>query len=86
MPRYNYICEKCSQTFEAIHSISEKIDKCPLCDGEACVSKCLGQPFNRTLDLSHKDFKKAGSIVGQSIEDAKQELKEEKKNLRSRHD
>jgi putative FmdB family regulatory protein len=33
MPLYEYTCESCNHTFEALHSISElgKKEKCPVC-------------------------------------------------------
>ena len=35
MPTYEYLCNECENTFEAVQSFSEAgIDKCPKCGGE----------------------------------------------------
>ena len=35
MPTYEYLCNECETSFEAVQSFSEAaIDKCPKCDGE----------------------------------------------------
>jgi putative FmdB family regulatory protein len=35
MPTYEYLCNECENTFEAVQSFSEAaIDKCPKCSGE----------------------------------------------------
>lgn len=31
MPEYLYRCEVCNQEFEAMHSIKEQLEECPMC-------------------------------------------------------
>ncbi len=75
MPRYEYECKDCLQTFLARHSIKEQITSCKLCGGDGCVTKLFG-----TLIPVKKQ--EAGRVVTAHIEEAKQELEQERKKIR----
>jgi|TARA_R100000808_G_C2141345_1_gene149133 putative FmdB family regulatory protein len=75
MPRYEYECEECSQTFLARHSIKEKLTSCKLCGGENCVTKLFG-----TLIPVKKQ--EAGHLVRSHIEESKQDLEQQKRESR----
>jgi putative FmdB family regulatory protein len=75
MPRYEYECEKCSQTFLARHSIKEKLTSCELCGEEGSLTKLLG-----TLISVKKQ--EAGHIVRAHIEETKQDLDQEKREIK----
>ena len=34
MPRYDYKCKKCGESFEVTHGIGEKVESCEKCGGE----------------------------------------------------
>ena len=76
MPRYDYRCSECSSVFTVRHSIKETIDKCKECECEGTVEK---------IPTSFLSIKKeeAGKIVKRHIEEAKQEIQQEKKNLQN---
>lgn len=37
MPRYDYECTACNNKFEAIHSMKERLKKCPKCKQDTLV-------------------------------------------------
>ena len=83
MPKYFYKCldDDCKQVFEAVHSMKEKLDTCLHCSGS--VERV---PMNMvSVFKSHTDDQanqKTGSVVKKSIEEFRQDLREEKKRLR----
>ena len=86
MPRYTYMCQVCREMFDVTHAVTEAIEDCSVCGEKNCVEKYLGTPFKKR-SVVPKNFKaKPGTIVNENIDEAKRELKEEKKKLRSRHD
>lgn len=75
MPRYTYRCDSCKGNFQEFHLISETLTMCKLCDTEGLlvrVPQIVG---------SIKKTNNAGNIVKTFIEDARQEMKEEKERL-----
>ncbi|MDD5747875.1 MAG: zinc ribbon domain-containing protein [Actinomycetota bacterium] len=34
MPKYEYRCRKCNESFEVVHGIGESLETCELCGGE----------------------------------------------------
>jgi len=83
MPRYDYYCSECSGTFEKIHSYKEKVSSCELCKKEGCVQKQLATPAKVRKGLA-KQNQKSGKLVVQTIEEIKQEIKNDKKKLKER--
>lgn len=82
MPRYTYLCEKCSTMFDVVHPVPEVVKDCSTCGEKNSVTKFLGTPFKKKHTVPNNV--KIGSVVHENINKAKEELKEEKKKLRSR--
>jgi hypothetical protein len=76
MPRYVYHCEKCDQIFEYYHSISEKKTECESCNEQSLLKIPY---FSGTV--KKESTQKVGSIVEAYIEEAREEIKREKKQL-----
>jgi len=81
MPRYAYRCEICKETYEVIHGMNEDHEDCELCEAKDCLVKIPGLIGSFRLI---ERVEKPGQIVKNFIKDAKQELKEEKRNLASK--
>ena len=75
MPRYTYCCEECEVVFHRVHSIKEKLTDCEECGLKGVLKRVPSMPFV----FSEKN--KAGDLVKQHIEEAKQEIKQEKAQL-----
>ena len=75
MPTYCYHCEKCDGHFEAFHSIKNIETICELCGEEGALVRVPSMPTY---------FKKnnSGNVVRQHIEEARQQLKEDKQDAR----
>ena len=83
MPKYFYKClsDECKQVFEAVHSMKEKLDTCLHCSGSVeRVPMNMVSVLKSSSDTQVKQ--KTGSVVKKSIEEFKQDLKDEKKRLR----
>lgn len=79
MPLYEYHCLECEKTFSVFLSMSETQDVCTKCNsGE--ITKVV----NRISDSISGDryAKKTGDVVKSHIEQAKIEIKEEKKRMK----
>ena len=60
MPRYDYRCRECDQTFEATHSMSAgTLKKCRICGGDG-VERLISPPMINTI--------KSGSPTGAKYE------------------
>ena len=81
MPIYCYRCDNCKQTFEVKHGMFFEQERCTICHKEGFLTKV----FSPTAKIDKEKFaKKTGDVVKQHIEDAKKDIKEEKKKLSSR--
>ena len=78
MPTYCYHCEQCDEHFEVFHSMKSTETVCAVCGAEDCLTRVPSMPiyFNKNT---------AGNIVKQHIEDAKQQLAEDKKEARQEY-
>jgi putative FmdB family regulatory protein len=77
MPRYVYHCEKCDNTFEYYHGMKEKKSECEVCKQQTLLKL---PHFSGTIKKEIKQ--KPGSIVENYIEEAREEIKREKEELR----
>ena len=77
MPRYVYRCEKCKQDFEYFHGISDKKTDCEICK----ETTLLKIPFFNG-NIKKETQQKVGQIVESYIEEAREEIKLEKENLK----
>ena len=75
MPTYCYHCEKCDEHFEAFHSMKSIETKCAVCGHDGDLTRVPSMPTYITKN-------NAGLIVKQHIEEAKQQLIEDKKQAR----
>tara|TARA_R110001583_G_scaffold15383_5_gene63383 strand:+ start:3244 stop:3501 length:258 start_codon:yes stop_codon:yes gene_type:complete len=80
MPIYEYYCKDCENTFTAFHSMSS--------DWEGGCGICESKNITRVIpELAHsikkdKFKKKAGDVVKSHIEEAKRDLKQEKRKVK----
>ena len=81
MPLYCYECKDCKTRFEKWHSMSHEEQSCESC-GSSSIFKIpsLSGPFLKEKFINNTP----GRIVDQYIEDAKKEIKKEKKYLKKR--
>ena len=78
MPRYVYKCKECDFVKEVVHSMQEKLKDCEECD---TIDSLMRVP-SFTLAISREEHKaSSGTRVKDFIEEARSELKEERRNL-----
>ena len=82
MPRYTYKCEECGVTFQKAHSIKEKLSDCEECNTEGVLKRIPSIPLILTKNQNNEKLK-VGSLVKEYIEDAKEELKNDKREMSS---
>ena len=82
MPLYTYECGACKSIFDSRHSIKEPLPGCESCGDVSQLRRIPPVPF--ILKKNENKPAKAGSVVKSFIEEAKQELKREKKELQER--
>jgi len=81
MPNYVYECISCEKTVNIFHSFSEKPTDCRLCSVSGSLRRDYSTPFN----ISNKPTnmkKEVGQVVTQHIEEAREEIKQEKERLK----
>ena len=76
MPRYAYLCEKCNKSFQATHSIKEKLTDCKECSLKGTLKRVPSIPF------VFSKMTTAGKLVDKHIEETKKEIDLEKKRLK----
>jgi|WetSurMetagenome_2_1015567.scaffolds.fasta_scaffold1203941_2 putative FmdB family regulatory protein len=76
MPIFSYICS-CGHTFDAMHKIGEPPTLCPKCGAET-IKRTYSESFSRVEE------QKAGKIVKEHIEEAKEEVRREREQLKKR--
>jgi|TARA_R110000823_G_C15799811_1_gene487042 putative FmdB family regulatory protein len=74
MPSYVYECSGCKEVIEVFHSMSEEKTDCEACGAENTLNKIPEVP----IYLKNSD---AGNIVKRHIEDAKQQVREDKEKM-----
>ena len=75
MPRYTYRCSECGSVFTAFHSMKERLNEC-----EECKAVDLLERIPASFSTHIKE-KTAGKVVKSFIDDAREEVKEEKKKM-----
>ena len=78
MPRYEYECGHCTEVIQIFHSMDEGVDSCPDC-GSADIKKSFKTPI--ALSTKKEGAGKTGDIVNDFIKQAKEELKDEKREI-----
>jgi len=82
MPIYLYACEDCSDEWKEKHGMTEEIEEC-----HQCKSKNIYRKPSFFANLSkHKDdkIKKVGSHVKEFIDSSKEQLKQQKEELKGK--
>ena len=86
MPKYDYHCEKCNFVFQFRHEISEKLEKHPDCDQKECDIHKVPSYFRLVIPLQKKANYKPGRLVQKHIEEAKEEVKNQKEDMKKELD
>jgi len=79
MPRYVYLCDSCEEVFEQVHSIKVKLEDCHLCDTQDSLKRLPNSV--RFINYKNSDKAEVGSVVKQHIQEAKEDIKQEKKDM-----
>ena len=79
MPNYRYKCESCFAEFNVTHSINSTLDKCAKCGTEDRMNR-VPQTFSTIIKDSGQ---KAGEVVKEYIEDAREDLKQQQEKIES---
>jgi len=83
MPRYVYKCADCEFILEVKHSIKEKLKDCPRCDLPDVLKRLPTSFTIRKTGSSTETSKKVGKVTKEKIEQFREELETEKKNLKN---
>ena len=78
MPCYTYRCKACLQNYQAVHSIYTKLFDCELCGTMDSLERIPHVPFTIS---SNETTNKPGEIVKEHIEETREAIKEEKRNM-----
>ena len=78
MPTYCYHCEECGEHFEIFHSVKSIETMCQVCKAEGSLTRVPSMP-------TYLNKNSAGNIVKQHIEEARQQLVEDKKEAREEY-
>ena len=80
MPLYVYKCGACGGEFPVMHSMRVTVSVCTLCKVEDNLSRIPQMvSFGKT---EFTESKKTGEVVKEHIEEARQDVKEEKEKLK----
>lgn len=80
MPRYEYECDRCTEVIQIFHSMDESIDSCPDC-GSADIKKSFKTPIAFSARKEKERDRKAGELVEEFIQQSKEDLKNEKREV-----
>ena len=80
MPRYIYSCNACDGEFEISHGMFHEQRECILCKRIETIVK---KPSFRIKKEDITTAPRTGQVVDDFIKDAKKELKQQKKDLKS---
>ena len=80
MPQYLYKCVSCQEQNYILHSMSERSYDCPWCGANNTLVK-IPAKFNFVKNTGNSS-KKVGSVVDNSIQEFKEDLKQEKKSMK----
>lgn len=80
MPRYIYACSACGGEFEINHGMFHEQKECILCNRIETITK---KPSFRIKKENASTAPRTGKVVDDFIKDAKKELKQQKRDLKS---
>jgi len=79
MPKYSYKCSDCNEITTLYHSTSDIMVDCDMCSSSSTLRRL---PSKFSLFKEDKKIK-VGSIVKRSIEDFREDLEQEKRELKN---
>ena len=82
MPSYFYKCleSDCEEIFEVVHSMKDRLDSCNYCSGS--VERVPISLITISKKSAPQATQKTGTLVKKSIEEFREDLKNEKKRLK----
>jgi putative FmdB family regulatory protein len=83
MPTYTYECMVCNEIFDEFHSMSETLSSCTKCNSLK-IKKIIPKQSPMTIK-TNSSKNKVGSIVNEYIKNATEDLKAQKKNLKTKN-
>tara|TARA_E500000305_G_C3877646_1_gene168191 strand:- start:330 stop:602 length:273 start_codon:yes stop_codon:yes gene_type:complete len=90
MPRYDYACQFCNIEYTLVHSVKEKETYCPKCEKEDALFRLPSFVTIKPIATDRTDRtdnnRKIGDLVKQHIDEAKQEIKEYKEDMRKEYE
>ena len=84
MPIYIYGCDQCGREFTFSHSMTETIEDCEVCEVSGSLTRRPSMFSNIKTKPQRKP--KIGDCVKSFIEEAKEDLHQQKDNLRKKND
>jgi putative FmdB family regulatory protein len=81
MPRYSYICTNCENHLEAFHSSDERLSFCEVCETDSLKKQLNIPTIIKNNNVNSSTNRKTGDIVKEKIEEFRQDLKQQKKDL-----
>ena len=83
MPKYTYRCNKCEEVFDVRHSMSEDLTDCIKCENSETLEKVPNTfvALNQKTNENNKNLK-VGQLTNQKIEEFREDLSQQKKELR----
>ena len=78
MPKYSYKCQNCGETSTFYHSISDMVVDCELCNSKSTLQR-LPSKFSLFKEGGKA---RVGSVVKRSIEEFREDLEQEKRELK----
>ena len=84
MPKYVYFCKECEENFEIKHSLRETRTNCENCGGKDSLERRPSEIFLAKKQSKFAETSEAGAIVKSAIEEATQDLKQDKDVLKNR--
>jgi len=78
MPRYAYKCGACNIEYLTMHGLSDILQVCEKCGVQDMLTKLLTTP---SYGVKKQSTKKVGQITEEFIEESRQELQKQRKDL-----
>jgi putative FmdB family regulatory protein len=81
MPRYSYVCQNCENQIQSFHSSDERLSFCDICQTDSLKKVIYMPTIIKKNDVNPSTNRKTGDIVKEKIEQFRQDLKQQKKDL-----
>ena len=85
MPIFKYECDNCGETTVAMHLSSEELLDCNICEQKNVLVRLLNKPFIEKRGIN-KDPAKTGEVTKKYIEENREILNQQKKEMKERLD